>query len=139
MPFANANGYPTAKDYIVINRGSLDKNMWTRYNRWFHKDVIEKSALANGQTISADQTARATRPIIEFNAGLKLFDFGTKNKQNVDLIDTFTKDIFSIIEGSTGYNIDGIDLVVHYPSIRISTLRLCTLCLSVPGGSTSPQ
>ena len=111
LPFANANGYPTAKDYIVINRGSLDKNMWTRYNRWFHKDVIEKSALANGQTISVDQTARATRPIIEFNAGLKLFNFGTKNKQNVDLIDTFTKDIFSIIEGSLGYNIDGIDLV----------------------------
>jgi hypothetical protein len=111
LPFANANGYPTAKDYIVINRGSLDKNMWTRYNRWFHKDVIEASAIANGQTVSADQSARATRPIVEFEAGLKLFNFGTSNKKNVDVIDTFTKDIFSIIEGSLGYNVDGIDLV----------------------------
>jgi hypothetical protein len=111
LPFANANGYPATKDYIVINRGSLDKNMWSRYNRWFHKDVIELSAEVNGQTISVDQAQRATRPIIEFSADLKLMNFGTVNKTNVDLIDTFTKDIFSTIEGSIGYNIDGVDLV----------------------------
>ena len=111
LPFANANGYPTNKDYIVINRSSLDKNMWSRYNRWFHKDVIETSALANGQTISVDQSQRATRPIIEFAPDLKLMNFGTVNKTNVDLIDTFTKDIFSTIEGSIGYNVDGIELV----------------------------
>jgi hypothetical protein len=111
LPFANANGYPATKDYIVINRGSLDKNMWSRYNRWFHKDVIQASAEANGQTINVDQAQRATRPIIEFNADLKLMNFGTVNKVNVDLIDTFTKDIFSTIEGSIGYNIDGVELV----------------------------
>ena len=111
LPFANANGYPANKDYIVINRGSLDKNMWSRYNRWFHKDVIEASAEANGQTINVDQAQRATRPIIEFDADLKLMNFGTVNKTNVDLVDTFTKDIFSTIEGAVGYNIDGIDLV----------------------------
>ena len=111
LPFANANGYPATKDYIVINRGSLDKNMWSRYNRWFHKDVIQASAEANGQTINVDQAQRATRPIIEFNADLKLMNFGTVNKVNVDLIDTFTKDIFSNIEGAVGYNIDGVQLV----------------------------
>ena len=111
LPFANANGYPASKDYIIINRGSLDRNMWSRFNRWFHKDVIEKSALENGQSISVDQAQRATRPIIEFNADLKLMNFGIVNKTNVDLIDTFTKDIFSTIEGSVGYNVDGIDLV----------------------------
>ena len=111
LPFANANGYPSTKDYIVINRASSDGNMWSRYNRWFHKDIIEESARANNQEVSVDQSARATRPIIEFEAGIKLFNFGTKNKTNVDLIDTYTKDIFSTIEGSIGYNVDGIDLV----------------------------
>ena len=111
FPFANANGYPATKDYIIINRGSLDKNMWSRYNRWFHKDVIQTSARANGQNINVDQAQRATRPIIEFNADLKLINFGTVNKVNVDLIDTFTKDIFSNIEGAIGYNVDGVELV----------------------------
>jgi len=111
LPFETASGYPGVPDYILINRASKDGNMWSRYNRWFHKDVVEQSALINGQTISADQSQRATRPIIEFQAGTKLFNFGSKNKTNVDLIDTFTKDIFSTIEGSQGYNIDGIDLV----------------------------
>ena len=111
LPFSNANGYPETKDYIVSNRASNDKNMWARYNRWFHKDVIEKSAAINQQDSAIDQKLRATRPIIEFASGLKLFQFGTSNKKNVNLIDTFTKDIFSTIEGSIGYNIDGVPLV----------------------------
>jgi hypothetical protein len=111
LPFSNANGYPSTKDYIVINRSSADKNMWSRYNRWFHKDVIEASAKINNQETSVDQSLRATRPIIEFEPGLKLYQFGTNNKTNVDLIDTFTKDIFSTIEGSIGYSVDGIALV----------------------------
>ena len=111
LPFDNASGFANAKDYIVINRSSPDRNPWTRYNRWFHKDVIEKSAEINKTPSNLDQAARATRPIVEFNAGLKLFQFGTQNKRNVNLVDTFTKDIFSNIEGSLGYNIDGVDLV----------------------------
>ena len=51
------------------------------------------------------------RPIIEFEAGLKLFNFGTATKKNVNLLDTHTTDVFSIIEGSSGYNIDGVDLI----------------------------
>ena len=54
--------------------------------------------------------ARAIRPIIEFEAGLKLHNFGAYAKQDVDLIDTFTTDVFSTIEGQIGYNIDGINL-----------------------------
>ena len=59
---------------------------------------------------TVDQSARAIRPIIEFEPGLKLFNHGTKAKPSVDLIDTFTTDVFSKIEGSIGYNIDGVDL-----------------------------
>ena len=111
LPFGNASAYPGVKDYLTINRASQDGNAWTKYNRWFHKSVIETAAQANNQPVNLNQTSRAIRPIIEFEAGLKLFNFGTKAKQDVDLIDTFTKDAFSTIEGSSGYNIDGVDLI----------------------------
>ena len=110
LPFANSNSYAADKDYIVVNRASIDGNAWSRYNRWFHISVIEESASINNQPVIIDQTARAKRPIIEFEPGLKLFNFGTRSKEDVDVVDVFTKDVFSTIEGSLGYNIDGIDL-----------------------------
>ena len=110
QPFSAAIGYPRDKDYITINRSSADGNFWSRYNRWFHRSVIEKSAEINGQPMNVDQNLRANRPIIEFEAGLKLKDFGTKTKQVIDIIDTFTTDAFSSIEGSLGYNVDGVEL-----------------------------
>jgi len=111
LPFSNASSYPQTPDYIVIDRSSNDHNPWSRNNRWFHIDVIKKSAELNGTVASLDQTARATRPIIEFETGLKLFNFGTNAITDVDLVDSFTTDIFSNIEGQLGYNIDGIDLI----------------------------
>lgn len=109
-PFSTATSFPQAKDYILVARGSADRNPWSRYNRWFHQDVIIAAATAAGQVPSLDQSARAVRPIIEFNAGLKLFNFGHQAKANVTLVDTFTTDVFSTIEGKLGYNIDGVDL-----------------------------
>jgi hypothetical protein len=110
LPFSEAIGYPVNKDYITINRASQDGNLWSKYNRWFHKTVIEKSAEINKQPIDLDQTSRATRPIIEFEANLKLFNYGTQIKKSVDVVDNFTTDVFSTVEGSQGYNIDDVDL-----------------------------
>ena len=110
LPFDDATNFAGEKDYITINRASADRNPWSRYNRWFHKDVIEQSAKFNNQPLVLDQDLRAKRPIIEFEPGLKLFQHGSKAKANVDLVDDFTNDVFSIIEGSIGYNVDGIDL-----------------------------
>jgi len=111
MPFGKAIGYPKEKDYIVINRSATDGNLWSRYNRWYHKSVIETSAAQNNEPVEIDQLQRAKRPIIEFEADLKLHNFGTKSKQDVDLVDDYTTDVFSTIEGSVGYNVDGIDIV----------------------------
>jgi len=110
LPFADASAYATEKDYIVINRATLDRNAWSRYNRWHHKDVILKSFEFNHLPRDVDEASRARRPIIEFEAGLKLNNFGAIAKTDVDLIDTVTTDVFSTIEGQIGYNIDGIDL-----------------------------
>ena len=111
MPFSDATAFAGTADYIVINRASVDKNPWTRYNRWFHKDVVNVSAEQNKKVPELDQTARAVRPIIEFEAGLRLFNFGLQSIPDIDLIDTFTTDVFSTIEGSFGYNVDGVALV----------------------------
>ncbi len=110
LPFSDATSLASSVDYHVINRASKDKNAWSRYNRWVHKDVVNISAEINGQIPSLDQSQRAVRPIIEFEAGLRLYNFGTRAIPDVDLIDSFTKDVFSTIEGSFGYNIDGVNV-----------------------------
>jgi hypothetical protein len=110
QPFSDATSFAGRQDYIVINRGSVDRNPWSRYNRWFHKEVIEISARVNNKVANIDQDARAVRPIIEFEPNLKLYNFGVTAIQDVDLVDTFTIDVFSNIEGQLGYNIDGINL-----------------------------
>ena len=111
LPWESALNYPTAKDYIVINRSSTDRNTWSRNNRWFHRSVIETAARANKRVSNLDQTLRASRPIIEFDSNIKLHKYGWIAKKDVHLVDTFTTDVFSVIEGSTGYSIDGVSIV----------------------------
>jgi len=111
LPFSNANSYAGTRDYIVCNRASIDKNSWSRYNKWFHKEIIIKSAEYNNQNVDIDESKRATRPIIEFEPGLKMFNSGVYAKKNIDLVDNYTDDVFSKIEGKLGYNIDGVDLL----------------------------
>jgi hypothetical protein len=110
VPFSDAKSFAGTKDYIVVNKASPDRNPWARYNRWFHKDVITQSAALNGQSFDLPEDSRAKRPIIEFDQGLKLFNFGTKAKNNIDLIDNYTDDVKSKIEGQPGYSVDGIEL-----------------------------
>ena len=107
QPFDDATQFPVEKDYITISQDSKDLNPWSRYNRWFHRSIIEYAAEKNGESFNAPEQARARRPIIEFNSNIKLFNHGSIAKTTVDYVDTVTTDIFSNIEGSTGYSIDG--------------------------------
>ena len=102
---------PLIPDYLTINRASLDLNPWTRSNRWFHIDVINASAQYNNTVPAPDNNFRAKRPIIEFRAGTRLFDFGTEGKQPVDIIDFAATDALSTINGSVGYSIDGYSFI----------------------------
>ena len=110
VPYDDATSYPAEKDYITINRASIDNNSWSRYNRWFHRSVIDYSNSINSQSSDFTEDARAKRPIIEFQRDLQLYNHGSVAKQSVDLVDTFTTDVFSTIEGQANYNIDGIEL-----------------------------
>ena len=111
-PFDDFKYVPLTPEYITINRASLDKNPWSKYNRWVHESTIIATANANGVPATFPVDKRAQRPIVEFNAGLQLFNFGTVGKANVDFIDTVTTDAFKKVENSAGYYIDGILLDV---------------------------
>jgi len=110
QPFDDATLYPANKDYVTINRASSDLNPWSRYNRWFHRSVLEFAYNYRDSDFDALETARAKRPIVEFHPNIKLYQQGTTAKQSVDYVDDYTKDVFSTIEGSTGYSVDGESL-----------------------------
>jgi hypothetical protein len=98
---------PIDQDYFTINRASPDKNAWSRSNRWFHENIITASAEYNNSSPVLDQTARATRPILEFKAGLCLFNHGTEGVAAVDIIDFRSTDAMSLVRGSKTYLTDG--------------------------------
>ena len=107
QPFDDATAYPYSKDYITINRSSIDKNPWSRYNRWFHRSVLDFAHEQNGTAFEATETSRAKRPIIEFIPDLSLYNHGEIAKQSVDFLDDETSDVFSLIEGAEGFIVDG--------------------------------
>ncbi len=109
-PYAKAFYTPENKDYMTIKRDSRDQNAWSRYNRWFHKSVIEETARVSGFTPVLDEDDRAKRPIIEFDSGLALYNHGTVAKRSITLYDTVTTDAFSTVVKQTGYIIDGLAL-----------------------------
>jgi hypothetical protein len=110
QPFDDASTYPAQKDYISIARNSIDANPWSRYNRWFHRSVLEYANSFRGQDFLAAEDSRAKRPIIEFNSNIQLFNHGEIAKNIVDYVDDFTTDVFSKIEGSAGYIVDSESL-----------------------------
>ena len=100
------------QDYILINRGSVDFNPWSRNNRWFHADVIKATTDYNtpGSAPQYDQDARAVRPIIEFDADLQLFNHGRIGKKQIDILDTTTTDAFNSFQGQNITEAYGITL-----------------------------
>ena len=98
---------PVYQDYITIARNSINRNAWSRSNRWFHINVINATATYNNDpnivTTYATQDAKAKRPIIEFYPNLQLFDSGAVGKAPIDFIDTRTTDAFTQVAGQTNY------------------------------------
>lgn len=74
---------PLAGDYITIERGSKDRNAWSRTNKWVHISAINETILATG-TAFPISAKRALRPIIQFPAELMLYKSGTIYKDNID-------------------------------------------------------
>ena len=108
----NALNYPDKvfPEYITINRASIDRNPWSRNNRWFHRQVITDTAGYRGEIPIFDQKDRAQRPIIQFDADLLLFNNGRIGKYPVDILDTATNDAFTQLEGEVLTTAFGVTL-----------------------------
>ena len=68
---------PSVGDYITIERGSIDRNAWSRTNKWFHLDAINTTMSVLSIPFPVNAT-RALRPIIQFIADLTLYKSGTE-------------------------------------------------------------
>lgn len=99
-----------AQDYITIKRSAMNLNGWSRSNRWFHMDVIAATAAYNNVELMLDQTARANRPIIEFDADIQLFNFGRVAKAPIDILYLDPIDAFEDVELQSTYTLDGVVL-----------------------------
>lgn len=112
---------PLDKDYITIARNSINKNAWSRSNRWFHVDVINATANYNNNpkivTEFASQENKANRPIIEFYPNLKLFQSGIAGKDAIDFFDIRQTDALSVIPGTRAY----------YPDVETYTAYTATI------------
>lgn len=73
---------PGNGDYITIERGSVDRNAWSRTNKWVHIDAISATMQATG-TPFPNNASRALRPIIQFSADIKLYKSGDRFKSEV--------------------------------------------------------
>jgi hypothetical protein len=94
----------SVRDYITISRASQDLNAWSRSNRWFHSELLSLAAQYNRDPgLLATTAHRAIRPIIEFEPGIFLFDYGTNGKAPVDIIDFSITDAFTQVEGKSSY------------------------------------
>lgn len=71
-------------DYIVCNRSSIDRNAWSRINRWFHKDVIIEALKRNNYSLDLSAFSNAQRPIIEFDPDIQLYQSGRVFKDFVN-------------------------------------------------------
>ena len=102
----DSNPILTVSNYVLIGRGSVNQNPWSLGNRWFHKQILAIS----GTEVDNINTATAQRPILEFFYNVKLWNFATKSRGFVNLIDTQTTDINQIIGGDNKTKIDGVPL-----------------------------
>ena len=129
----NLHGLTTSsKDYLTMQRGCKDGNIWSKTNGWVHKNTLDNypsvtttteeqhlwdtegwAGLQTWDSITVSSTTaftkttgrRATRPIIEFNSNMELYDYGKNHILDVTVIeDTLTK---TQIESYANITIDG--------------------------------
>ena len=126
--YDEALNLPLNPDYITIARNSINKNAWSRSNRWFHSQVITDTAIYNGNPNIlnlANSSNKAKRPILEFYPNLKLFNSGTIGKDSVDFIDTRTTDALTTVAGQTAFYPDVSAYTAYTGSVETNAIVSC--------------
>jgi len=75
-----------AREYTVEERTSQDQSAWARSNLWVKQNTIENICdfLDEDPALYTKEIFRATRPIIEYKANIKKYNYGTKHLTFVD-------------------------------------------------------
>ena len=97
---------PGVIDYVTIQRGSRDQNLWSATNNWYHRDVI----FASGPSQLTANVISAQRPIIEFDRHIALYNYGVIGRGSVTSIVDTVPNVFSSIVGQSSYVYDGVNL-----------------------------
>ena len=91
-------------DYIIMERGATDNNVWSRINFWHHKNNF----LDVGDQLPP-KDKRAVRPIIEFDRNIELYNFGKTGKFAVDMsAEGYVQS--EVLGRPTGASIDSVTL-----------------------------
>jgi hypothetical protein len=121
-----------APDYLVMARGASNANEWSKGNRWFHVSTLSPNL--DHEFVS---TLRATRPIIEFDRDLELYNYGLSRRLDVDAVNDavielqtyLTDNPTSIVFGNVRFTAEAGEItitdlstgnvIVGQPSVRI--------------------
>ena len=101
---------PETPDYVTINRGSMDRNAWSRRNRWFHVDVINATSGYLQTVPVAPQEQRAKRPVVEFDPDIQLFNHGAVGRDACAYIDF--ENITQVMEVVEGFPTDNSETAI---------------------------
>jgi len=77
-------------EYLTVQRGSENKNIWSTINFWYHKENFKDAGME-----LPSSSFRANRPIIEFDRRLELYNHGKRG-------------VGSVMVACTQYTIDEI-------------------------------
>jgi hypothetical protein len=87
-------------EYLTVQRGAANKNIWSTINFWYHRDNFKDAGI---EVPAAEY--RAQRPIIEFDRRLELYNHGKRGVGSVIVASTaYTLD--EVIGQPTGFLID---------------------------------
>lgn len=84
----NEDGFVTP-EYICMERGSQDGNIWSAANHWYpiqYTDVSGAKVIITNEDIRSGRFVQAQRPVIEYVKDIELFNFGRNTRGTVDLV-----------------------------------------------------
>lgn len=112
IPWGATERETTLADYITIDKGSVNSNLWSRTNKWYHTSAIEQTIKFTGKPFPATAD-RARRPVIEFFADTQLESSGVFFYNEIDFIQTellyADVNLRSLGEVRTLFNSDTVD------------------------------
>ena len=79
------NEYGIEPDYIIMERGALNGNIWSLQNYWYTiGQELSDGTILTESLAQTERFSRAIAPIIEYNKNIELVNYGTRFRGVVD-------------------------------------------------------